>query len=82
MALTEREKETIMSNIKAKIRGSCPMCGGNQWNLENEIVGTVAASIGGGLGFGGPYVPMAQVICNNCGFVAHHAVGLLGIKLQ
>ena len=31
---------------------------------------------------GGPFMPMAQIVCNNCGFVSHHAIALLGINIH
>ena len=58
------------------------MCANNQWTLGDEVVVPIAAGMSGGLGIGGPYIPMVQMVCNNCGFVAHHAVGSLGIKLR
>lgn len=82
MALSEQQKETVLDNLKQKVRGVCPMCGKNQWTLGDELVASIAAGAGGGLGIGGPYIPMVQMVCNNCGFVAHHAVGYLGIKLR
>lgn len=79
--MTDREKETILSNLKAKIRGACPMCGGNKLGVQDQFVSSPTISLGGGTVFGGKMVPMVQVLCDNCGFVAHHAVGALGIKL-
>jgi hypothetical protein len=82
MALTERQKKTIIESLSAKSRSLCPMCGSNNWQLGENLVGAMAASLSGGMGIGGPYVPMAQLICTKCGFVSHHAVGVLGIDLK
>ena len=82
MALTDRQKQTIQKNLQQKIRGNCPMCGQSAWSLQEEVVTTTTASLGGGMAMGGGFVPMIQVICTNCGFVAHHAVGSLGIDLK
>ena len=82
MALTDKQKKTIHKNLEQKSRGICPICGQNAWSIQDEIVSTTTASIGGGMAVGGPFVPMVQVICNNCGFVAHHAIATLGIDLK
>jgi hypothetical protein len=82
MALTDRQKETIQSSLQSKIRGNCPMCNSSNWSLENQVVATTATSLGGGMAMGGPYIPMVQLVCTNCGFVSHHAVGALGINLK
>lgn len=82
MALTDRQKATVTQNLQSRIKGPCPMCGQQQWTIGDEIVAATTTSLGGGMAIGGPMVPMIQVICNTCGFVAHHAVGALGIQLN
>lgn len=82
MALTERQKATITKNLHSHIKGPCPMCTRQQWTIGDEVVAIPASSLGGGMAIGGPFVPLVQVICNTCGFVAHHAVGALGINLN
>lgn len=57
----------------------CPICSNGKWNipggytmsaLQNELVG---------LKIGGPAIPKVPIICNNCGFVAEIAIGVLGL---
>ena len=82
MALTDNQKETLMGNLRSKIAGQCPMCTGNQWTVIEELVAIPAISLGGGMAMGGPTIPMAQLVCSSCGFVSHHAVGVLGFELS
>lgn len=82
MSLTDKQKQSIQQNLESKIRGTCPMCGQSSWSLEDQLVATNATSLGGGLAMGGPFIPLVQLVCTTCGFVAHHAVGALGVKLQ
>jgi uncharacterized Zn finger protein len=82
MALTKPQRETVLASLHRKVTGACPMCGQRNWTLGDEVVGSMATSLHGGVGIGGPLIPMVQVVCNNCGFVAHHAIGALGIKLS
>jgi len=82
MALTSKQKETIVKKLQTVSNGHCPICQKNSWTIWDEIVSANSVSLGGTTAFGGPYVPMVQIICNNCGFVAHHALGALGIIIQ
>ena len=82
MALTERQKETVSESLRKKIGGQCPMCTGTEWTLHDEIVSNMTSSLAGVTALGGRNVPMVQMICNKCGFVSHHAIGLLGIALH
>src|SRR5205823_6850676 len=82
MALTDRQRNTIVAALRSKAPNACPMCSSRNWTLGDELVGTMSASLQGGMAIGGPYIPMVQVVCNGCGFVAHYAVGVLGIKLE
>lgn len=81
MALTTKQKETIADRLR-RINAACPICSQRNWTIGDEIVGANSVSLGGSTVMGGPFIPMAQVVCNNCGFVSHHAVGLLGISLN
>jgi hypothetical protein len=81
MALTTKQKETISDKLK-KINASCPICSKQNWTFGDEIVSANSVSLGGSMSLGGPFIPMVQIVCNNCGFVSHHAVALLGISLN
>ena len=83
MGLTDRQRKTMMDGLQAKgVRPQCPMCARNQWTLSDDLVIGTAFTLGGGMSLGGAHIPMCQLVCNNCGFVSHHAVGVLGIKLD
>jgi ribosomal protein S27AE len=82
MALTDKQKTLILTSLQAKARGVCPRCGQANWSMQDEVVACSTTSLQGGMAFGGPIVPMVQIICTNCGFVAHHAIGALGINLS
>jgi len=81
MALTTKQKETIIEKLR-NIDGACPICKNKNWTIGDEIVSANSVSLGGSTVMGGPFIPMAQVVCNKCGFVSHHAVALLGISLN
>ncbi|MCK5642662.1 MAG: hypothetical protein KAJ19_17775 [Gammaproteobacteria bacterium] len=81
MALTTSQKEAISDKLRA-FNGACPICQQKNWTIGDEIVSATSVSLAGSTVMGGPFIPMAQIVCNNCGFVAHHAVALLGIEVN
>lgn len=82
MSLTTDQKDLIESSIRKKTKMRCPMCGSNQWTLGGEIVSNTTVSVGGSVSLGGPFIPLIQLICNECGFTSHHALGALGVKID
>lgn len=82
MGMTDRQKQTVQRALQGKIAGPCPMCRQANWQIAEDFVQTPTMAIGGGVALGGPVIPMVQVICTNCGFVAHYAAGVIGIKLE
>lgn len=82
MGMTDRQKQTIQAALQAKGVAVCPMCRRSGWQVGEDLVHAPATSLGGGMSLGGPHIPMAQIVCTNCGFVSHHAVGVLGIALK
>jgi hypothetical protein len=82
MGLTDRQLKTIENSLSSKGIRSCPLCRISNWQLQDSLVQTPVASLGGAImTIGGPIVPLVQLICLNCGFVSLHAAGLLGIEL-
>ena len=82
MALTTSQKETIIGTLRSKSNGQCPICHQQKWTIGDEIVSATSVSLGGSTVMGGPFIPMAQIVCSNCGFIAHHALGVLGVNLK
>lgn len=80
--MTDRQKQTIQAGLQQRGFGACPTCRQTNWQLGDDLVHAPTTSLGGGMSLGGPHIPMAQIICTNCGFVSHHAVGVLGIRLD
>jgi hypothetical protein len=81
MSLTTKQKEKIAEKLKL-INGSCPICSDKNWTIGDEIVSANSVSLAGSTVMGGPFIPMAQIVCNKCGFVSHHAVALLGLSIN
>jgi hypothetical protein len=82
MSLTTNQRQIVMAALNARGVRACPLCANNGWTLGEELVTASTTSLAGGMVIGGPTIPMIQLVCNRCGFVSHHAVGVLGIKLD
>ncbi|WP_110113172.1 hypothetical protein [Bacillus sp. CGMCC 1.16541] len=66
--------DSVKKVIEEKnIRSNCPMCSHKGWILADELVlQKVNGAAGDDIHF-----PTIMLICNQCGFVSHHSVGVL-----
>jgi hypothetical protein len=80
MALNEKKKALILSSLKSRIKGTCPMCNASNWAIDSDVVAAQSSHDEAGAPIGGRYIPLVQMICLNCGFVSLHAIGALGVK--
>lgn len=57
----------------------CPMCTHETFSLVGGYLGNPLQPQLGGLTLGGPLIPTAAIVCENCGFLSQHALGSLGL---
>lgn len=58
----------------------CHRCGNVKFSLLEDFANImVQKDISGSLIIGGPTVPAAIVVCDNCGATTFHAIGALGL---
>ncbi|MFH1872792.1 MAG: hypothetical protein ABIK82_16425 [Pseudomonadota bacterium] len=82
--LTEEVKANIARVLDerfSKFGGTtkCPMCGNPHLALSEAYFNQTLQTDLGVMNLGGPSIPTIGVICTNCGFVSHHAIGVLGL---
>lgn len=65
--------------IERKASQPCNRCGHAQFSLLEEFSNIMIQKDLKGLVIGGPSVPVAVVVCNNCGAITFHALGALGL---
>jgi hypothetical protein len=75
---TKKKITTELENRKAVT--PCPRCSGSKFTIMDNFGKTTLNQDLGGYVLGGPFVPFIVVICNNCGFMSQHAVGVLGVS--
>lgn len=74
-----QKNEVAKENLK-KILGPnfhCPMCNGRHFQFVDGFITAPVQTSLNGFQIGGPSVPCVAIVCTNCGFLSHHAVGVL-----
>lgn len=71
------DREKIVDKLIKKLEnGKCPMCGQQDFTLiEGYFAHFIQEDISQSR-IGGKSIPTINLICNNCGFVSSHAVGI------
>jgi hypothetical protein len=78
--LAPEEKEKIIRAIESKgAKRPCPRCGSSNFSLVSGYFNHFIQSQLGGVRMGGPSIPTAVVACNQCGWLAEHALGVLDL---
>lgn len=57
----------------------CPICSNGKWKIPGGYTMSSLQDELGAVKIGGPAMPKVQIVCNNCGFVAEIAIGVLGL---
>jgi hypothetical protein len=68
MKLTPDQNSKLLSFIQSKWKPPyvCSCCASNSWNIGQELF-QLTQFAGGAMIVGGPLVPVAPLICTNCG---------------
>jgi hypothetical protein len=59
--------------------GACPMCKKNEWVVHEVPVSLPVYEMDGKVKVPGTSMPVAAMICKNCGFMSFHSLGALGL---
>ena len=83
-SLPKSEKNKIIETIKSKLPAKpgglvCPMCQQKEFEIEEAYFIQLTQINYHKLRNGGKIVPMAPLVCQNCGFVANFALRPLGL---
>jgi len=72
------DKHRIVAALKARGAGSCPRCRDSQWTVSEysriEVQATMERNAAEGT-----TIPAVMIVCEHCGFIAHHALQPLGV---
>lgn len=76
------EKDTIEASlaIHRKTGSKCPMCATSDWWTLDGYSTVDVQENPANVVIGGRYVPVATIVCKNCGFVSQHSLFVLGLR--
>ncbi len=78
--LTDSEKQKIVSELNRRIPNLvCPMCHQRSFIILDGYFNQPIQAELEGVVLGGPALPSIGIVCNNCGFISQHALGVLGL---
>ena len=80
MPVFDNYAPAVIGALQSKgLTGDCPMCKKNQWVVHEVPVSMPVYEIEGIVKFPGTSMPMAAMICRNCGFAGFFSLGALGL---
>lgn len=80
--ISKEEKEEIISKLNDRINSGdvkCPMCGNKNFIIADGYFNSIMQDSLNELALAGPSIPSIPIICNRCGFISSHALGILGL---
>ena len=75
----KQQKEIIGALEKRGAKLPCPRCGNGSFTLIGGYFNQALQTDLSAFSIGGPSIPSAVVACTRCGFIAQHALGVLGL---
>ena len=76
------DKQKIIEKLNKKFNSQgikCPMCGNNHFIIADGYFNSHLQDDLKNLSIGGPSIPSIPIICDKCGFISMHALGVLGL---
>jgi predicted RNA-binding Zn-ribbon protein involved in translation (DUF1610 family) len=81
--LSEFTKKEIIQKLKEKnVKTVCPMCGCAHFTIADGYFNHSMQANVTNVSIGGPSIPTIAIVCEHCGFVSQHALGILGLIKQ
>jgi ribosomal protein S27AE len=78
--LTDMQKKEITQSLKDRgALQTCPRCGNSHFILVDGFITHYLQPNAIGVTLGGLSMPCVAVVCNNCGFLSEHSLGILGL---
>lgn len=78
--ISQEEKDKIAHALNTKIPSlRCPMCSRSAFTLITGYLTPTLSNHYKKIQVGGSIVPTVAIVCDNCGFISQHSVGVLGL---
>ena len=81
--LSDDERKRIADALTAaKVRIRCPMCDNERFTVLDGYINNPVQDQPSAMTIGGPSIPVAAVVCERCGFLSQHALGVLKLLVR
>lgn len=80
--ITSEEKQKIITLLNSKLgysKTKCPMCENRQFIVADGYFNTYMQDDFINVSIGGASIPSIPIVCNKCGFISMHSLGVLGL---
>ena len=80
--ISNDEKQKIVVELNNRINSGdikCPMCGNKHFIIADGYFNSTMQDDLKNFVLGGPSIPSIAIVCNKCGFISSHALGILGL---
>jgi ribosomal protein L37E len=78
--ISDGKKQEIIKALEERgAKLPCPRCGNQSFTLIDGYFNQTIQTDLKGMVLGGPSVPSVVVVCNRCGYLSQHALGVLGL---
>ena len=80
--ISKEEKQKIILELNNRINFGdikCPMCGNKHFIIADGYFNSIMQDSLNGIVLGGPSIPSIAIVCNKCGFISSHALGVLAL---
>lgn len=77
-----KERQIIKALEDRGVDQPCPRCGKDDFAVLGGYVVHVLQTKPAEINLAGPAVPSVGIVCANCGFISHHALGVLRISAE
>lgn len=79
--LSEEEKQNIIRELRERgAKLPCPRCGHDKFVIsDGYFFQSIQKGVRAAMVVGGSVIPQIAIICQNCGFMSFHALGIVGL---
>lgn len=73
-------KQKIVKALSEKVsKLECPICHHEKFILVDGYFNSIVQKELKAITIGGSSIPSIGIVCSHCGFISHHALGVLGL---
>ena len=79
--IDKEQKQKILNELNQRLQGlTCPICQNQNFAMiDGYFYNYPQGNDFSSLNLGGQNIPTIAIVCNKCGFVSQHVLGVLGL---